>query len=437
VFSSVLQAHRAIEVFDLHEMIEVLAAFQGTRLPKGRGISVITASGGQAELLLDQASACGLDLPPLPPEQRAQVERVIGHVTGDGNPLDAWGSGDVDTNMPLAFEVLNAAPDIDAVVFCNDTADDQPMGREGLMDRYTELTARFAKASEKPHYMLKTRPGVMNAKQIAALRCDGVPIIEGIGPGLMAIDRLARYATFKAHPLLEAASVATPAPRTSRTSVNEVDAKRMLADFGVPVVRETLCTTEAQAIAAADAIGYPVVLKAVSDDIPHKSEYGLVAVNLADHAALSQAWSALQRRAIDADVAAGITGYVVQQMISGGVEVFAGVTRDAEFGHVLAFGLGGIMIEVLRDFAIRPLPLREGDAAAMVREIRAFPVLDGARGTPVADVPALVACLEALARFTHANRGWIAELDLNPIKVLPSGQGCVAVDALITPQRTP
>jgi hypothetical protein len=120
-------------------------------------------------------------------------------------------------------------------------------------------------------------------------------------------------------------------------------------------------------------------------------------------------------------------------MIVGGVEVFAGVSRDPAFGHFLAFGVGGVAIEVLRDFALRPLPLREGDAEAMVREIRGAALLAPVRGGPAADMPALTACLEALGDFAWAARAHVAEIDLNPIKVLPAGQGAVVVDALIVP----
>jgi hypothetical protein len=115
------------------------------------------------------------------------------------------------------------------------------------------------------------------------------------------------------------------------------------------------------------------------------------------------------------------------------VEVFAGVKRDAAFGHFLAFGVGGVAIEVLRDFALRPLPLREGDAEAMIGEVRGAALLGAVRGQPVADVPALARCLYALGDVAWANREHIGEVDLNPIKVLPAGQGVVVVDALIVP----
>src|SRR2546427_9302182 len=149
VFSAVLRAHRAIEVSDLDEMTEVLACAQGERWPRGRRLCVMTASGGQAELILDVAAAAGLSLPPLSATSRADVERVLGSITGDGNPLDAWGNGDFATNFPHALSVLGADPDYDAVVQCSDTCDDQPMGSVDRMLTYARsLTDAAAKSTK-------------------------------------------------------------------------------------------------------------------------------------------------------------------------------------------------------------------------------------------------------------------------------------------------
>jgi hypothetical protein len=120
-------------------------------------------------------------------------------------------------------------------------------------------------------------------------------------------------------------------------------------------------------------------------------------------------------------------------MIAAGIEVFAGISRDADFGHTLAFGIGGIAIEIMRDFALRLLPLRVGDAEAMIGETNAAKLLRGIRGGLPADIDSLARCLYALADLAYADRALIAEIDLNPIKVLPQGQGCLVVDAMIAP----
>ena len=175
------------------------------------------------------------------------------------------------------------------------------------------------------------------------------------------------------------------------------------------------------------------MLKALSDEIPHKTEHGLVAVNLKSEDDLAAAFARMRER-IDAmaprprDVA-----FLVQEFVAGGVEVFAGISRDPDFGLSIAFGLGGTAIEVTRDFALRMLPLRDGDAEAMIAETRAAAMLGAVRGRPAADTRSLAACLYALSDFAQQHAARLAEIDLNPIKALPSG--CIVVDALIVAIR--
>jgi acyl-CoA synthetase (NDP forming) len=438
VFSALLRAHRAIEVTDLDELTEVLAVCQGQRWPRGRRLAVVTASGGQAELILDVASAADLELPPLPPEIRKEVERVVGLVTGDGNPLDAWGNGDYRTNMPHALATLDAAATVDAIAFCSDTHDDAPLGRgaEGALE-YGRILAEAAARSAKPHYMMNMRPGVMRREQVEYLAQFGIAMIGGTRQGLGAIDRMARYAEPALPPRpaarLGGRSVARLLDGRARTAIHEYDAKRLLAEHGLPVAPERLVQSLDEARTAARGLGYPIVLKVVSDDLPHRSDLGLVLIGLDDQHALDVAWAELERRLEKSGRRGAVDGFLVQRMITGGVEVFAGISRDPDFGHFLAFGIGGVAIEVLRDFALRPLPLRDGDAEAMVREIRGGALLGPVRGQPAADVASLVSCLYALGDYAWADRAHVAEIDLNPIKVLPAGQGVVVVDALIVP----
>jgi acyl-CoA synthetase (NDP forming) len=389
--------------------------------------------------MLDVAAERGLDVPPLPAEQRKEAERVIGAITGDGNPLDAWGNGDYATNFPHAFKVLDRTPSADVIVFCGDSCDGQPMGRTERTREYTRILIEAAQASSKPHYAMNTRPGLMLREQIDLLRKHGIAMIGGSRQGLGAIDKLARYLEpppARRAPAAAGPSVATYPRGPARRTINEFDAKLLLAQHGIAVTKETLVASSVEAVEAAREIGFPVVLKAVSDDIPHKSEYGLVLVDLRDEAAVTAAWRTLHERLARLPGTPKLAGVLVQQMVAGGIEVFAGVSRDPDFGHTLAFGIGGVAIEIMRDFAIRLLPLRVGDAEAMIGETNAGKLLRGVRGGPPADIDSLVRCLYTLADLAYADRALIAEIDLNPIKVLPQGQGCVAVDALIVPLLT-
>jgi acetate---CoA ligase (ADP-forming) len=436
VFSELLRAHRAIEVNDLDEMTEVLAVCQGARWPRGRGISVITGSGGLAEMILDNATAAGLDLPPLSGEERAEAERVIGRITGDGNPFDAWGNGDYAVNLPHAMSVVDNSERIDAIVYCADTSNEGHLGHPGRILENVKMLADAAKGSRKPYYLMSSRPGVMNSQQAKALREAGLVQIGGTRQGLGAIDRVGRYVMGR-KPARAPASRSRAkladmlAAKPARRTINEYDAKRLLAEFGVPVAREHRVATIAEATRAARELGYPVVLKALSDDIPHKTELGLVAVGLAGDDELARAFAQLCERLDRIEPRPSDTALLVQEFVKDGIEVFAGVSRDPDFGLSLAFGMGGIAVEVTRDFALRMLPLREGDAEAMIAETRGAAMLGSIRGRPAADVASLAACLEALADFAQCNADVLDEIDLNPIKALPTGRGCVVVDALI------
>jgi acyl-CoA synthetase (NDP forming) len=431
VFSDVLRRANAIEVSDLVEMSEVLAALDGPRRPRGRRIAVATGSGGQAELLLDVAESASLTLPPLDKPSVAEIERVVGPITGDGNPLDCWGNGDVRTNLGHSLALLGRHPDYDAVALCNEQSDGAPIR---MPDATIMVLGEQARQSDKPFYCLNLRAGMMRTQNIERLRADGVVMLGGARQGLLAIDRVGRYEMRRG-----AARAAAPPARSNpvaaerRRVINEFAAKRLLAPFGVPVPNEVLVHSVEEACAAADRIGWPVVLKAVSDDIAHKTELALVRLDLRDRSELAAAWAAMSERLRTAAPKAALAGFLVQPMVRGGVEVFVGVRRDPDWGLALAFGLGGIFLEVVRDVALRTLPLEPGDAHDMIGETKAAQVLAGARGAPPADVAALTQCIEAVADFACGCVEDLVECDLNPIKVLP--HGCLVLDALIVLDR--
>ena len=436
VFSELLRAHRAIEVNDLDEMTEVLAVCQGKRWPRDRGISVVTGSGGLSELILDNATACGLDLPPLSTEERAEAERVIGRITGDGNPFDAWGNGNYAVNIPHALSVAANSPRIHSVLYCADTSNDPVIGSPARVFENVDMLAKAAGASDKPHYLLSTRSGVMNRKQIEGMRDAGLVVVGGTRAGLGALDRIGRWSAGLSKVRVSAAAPPkirlTDELKGGRRTINEHDAKRLLAAYGIPVTREQRVSTAAEAVAAARTLGYPVVLKALSDDIAHKTELGLVAVNLKDEAELARAHTQLSELLAKMESRPADAAFLVQEFVAGGLEVFAGVSRDPDFGLTLAFGLGGVAIEVIRDFALRMLPLRDGDAEAMIAETRGAALLGAHRRGEAADVKSLAALLYALGDFAWHNAQIIAEIDLNPIKV--HARGSIVVDALIVAQ---
>ena len=214
----------------------------------------------------------------------------------------------------------------------------------------------------------------------------------------------------------------------SRTLLSEVEAKAALAEAGVPVTATSLAQTREEAAAQAEAISYPVALKVVSPNVAHKSDVGGVVLGLESHEEVAEGYDEIIRSVQAAQPSAIIEGVSVQEMASPGVEVIVGVTTDPQFGPVMMFGLGGIMVEVLGDVAFRLAPLGEGDARDMIDEIQGRQVLDGVRGQPPVDVGAIEGMLDQVSQFA-AEHPEVAELDLNP--VIASPEGAIAVDARI------
>ncbi len=213
-----------------------------------------------------------------------------------------------------------------------------------------------------------------------------------------------------------------------RTLLSEVEAKQLLAAAGLNVTETRLATSADEAAAHAAELGYPVALKVVSDTITHKTDVGGVELGIADEAALRSAWDAIHDRVATAAPGASLQGLSVQPMAEAGAEVILGITQDQQFGPVLMFGLGGVFVEVLKDVAFRIVPLEPRDASEMIREIQGFPILEGVRGQPAANLEAIESMLLQLSEFAEANPE-IAELDLNPVFARPDG--AVAVDARI------
>ena len=444
VLSEVLRAHRAIEVDDLDEMTEVLAICQGNRRPQGRRHAVVTASGGHAELILDLAEDVGIPLDPLPANLRAEIEDVVGPLMGDGNPVDAWGHGEYDINFPHTFDALGRSDHYDTISFVNEGMDGQPIDNAERVLVYAQMVADAAERCDKPFYYMSMRTGIFRTDQQAVLTESGVPLIGGTRQGLLALDKVAIATLGPAparDPVVPPVTCFAPLLKGGRTTLHEVDAKRVLAEADIPVVDERLVTTIDEAKDAAAMIGFPVALKVVSDDLAHKTEHRLIELAISDSAALASAWDSLEQRVANIEIEIeiepkppDIAGMVVQQMVSGGIEVIAGINRDPDFGLVMVLGPGGVLVDVIDAVALRPLPLRHGDADAMIDETVLGRLLAGARGR-AADRDALVRLIYALSDFAHAVEPDLAEIDLNPIKVLAAGEGCIAVDALIVPRR--
>ncbi|MBU4075031.1 MAG: acetate--CoA ligase family protein [Proteobacteria bacterium] len=206
-------------------------------------------------------------------------------------------------------------------------------------------------------------------------------------------------------------------------TLSEFESTRLLAGFGIPTAKGILAQNLEEVKKAAESIGYPVVLKACSPEVSHKTESGLVAVDLRNEADLELAF-----QKISGSSPAKGGGFLVQEMIKGGRELVVGMIRDPQFGPCVMFGLGGIFTEILGDVTFRPAPLSEADAAEMIREIKGNKILDAVRGMPAVDADSLIQCLMAVGRI-GMEREEIQAIDINPLII--QGSKPVAVDALV------
>jgi acyl-CoA synthetase (NDP forming) len=216
--------------------------------------------------------------------------------------------------------------------------------------------------------------------------------------------------------------------KSGRPVLTEVESKQLVAEAGIPVVETKLAKTKAEAISISKKMGFPVVLKIVSPDIIHKSDIGGVKLGLANATQVGKAYTEIMAAAKKANKKADIHGISVQKMARPGVEVIMGMSKDAQFGPVLMFGLGGVFVEVLKDVAFRIVPLNRRDASQMIREIKGYPLLEGYRGQEPANITALEDLLLKLSDFVDKNPK-IKEMDLNPIFAYKDG--ALAVDARV------
>jgi acyl-CoA synthetase (NDP forming) len=260
---------------------------------------------------------------------------------------------------------------------------------------------------------------------------EGLLPLLGLHDAFEVLARMADYAVFKQRAVLPAAPLRAPKLQANRRILDEVTSKARLAACGLPVPAGRVTGLAGLREAAARSAG-PMVLKAVSDQLPHKTEAGAVALNLRDADAVAAAGEEMLRRIRDHKPDLKVDRFLLEPMVEGAVaEVLVGVTIDPHFGPVLVIGAGGIFVELLRDASRLLLPATRGDIEAAIRRLKTFPLLDGFRGRPKGDLAALIGAIESVARYAEANLATLAEIDVNPIMVLPEGRGVVAADALI------
>lgn len=424
---------KADNIEDVYPIAALLA--KGGR-PKAEGVAVVAASGGACVIGLDKAEAAGVPMPLPTPETQAVLEANVPDFGSPTNPCDI--TAQVATN-PASYvacaEALLADPGYAALVVM------APSISEAMTPRNVTMFSKLAAAAAKPVCMSWMSEWVSGPGSVQAESDPHVAVFSSTEQCFRALggwlererriagaadrrrDRVPGPAALAARSLLDAAG----------ERLSEREAKAVLAAYGVPVAADCVALDAEDAVAAAEATGYPVVLKIESADIPHKTEAGVVRLGLADAAAVRAAHAEIIAAASRIEPRPAIAGVLVQPMIGEGLELVVGARLDPTFGPMVVVGLGGIMVELLRDSAAELAPVDREGAAAMVRRLKGYPLLAGFRGGAGVDLDQVASIIVAVSELAADHAGSIAEIDVNPVICGP--RGAIAVDALIVRTR--
>ena len=427
-YEALFDATGVHEVLTLEEMADAMELFSSPRrVEGGRGVASVHDSGGERALFVDRAHDLGVAFAAVAPETLAAIEGVLDPGLEAANPLDAWGTGiDADRIFAESFLALHEDPDTAAMAFVVDLTRQGEPYDEG----YLQVAKDVWQATTKPFCVLSNLASAVALEEAAYLRDLGIPVLEGTSSGLVALRALiahrdvrARGATEPPAPVRDEVRDRWRARFATGAEMSELEGLELLADYGLPVTDARAATSAGEAVDAADAVGFPVVLKTAAPGIAHKSDVDGVRLGLADTDAVRAAY----------DDVAGRLGspVVVGAMAPSGVEVALGIVRDPTFGPLVLVAAGGILIELLHDRALAFPPFDETGARRLIDRLQMRPLLDGVRGAPPADVDSLARAVARLSVLASDLGDRLAELDVNPMIVSP--EGCVAVDALVVP----
>lgn len=423
-----------LRVDDLDELLQTARAFigLGRRRLRGGRAGVLTLSGGEIGLIGDLSEGLSLTFPGWSAATARRLAEHLPPYAEISNPLDAWGSGRIAQTFPPCLATAADDSNVDLIIISLDMPLGMAPGQAEDFAVVARTAGQVAASSDKPLFLLSNVAGEIQPELEELL--GGIPVLRGTRAGLRALHHVIRYQEFTVPDEGQAGAAPRGASYLHRSAglVDEHGAKKVLAEYGIACCREELCMSQDEALAAAERMGYPVVLKLVAEGLTHKSELGAVRTSVEGPEAVRAAYLDLINLAQERGLASRMRGILVQEMVTGAVaETVLGIARDPAFGPVIVFGLGGVWVEVLRERALAIPPLDSAQARTLIAQTRVARFLAGVRGKPRGD---LEATAQALVRLGQLALDWadrIEGLDINPLLVLPEGQGVVAVDALI------
>src|SRR6201991_616638 len=414
---------------DLDEAVTIAAILTTNPLPKGDRVAVLTVSGGAGIWGADTGSMQGLKVPELSSSIQAEIKKLLPSYGAAGNPIDVTAQGVNTGGLQKSIELLDVSDEVDAILV--------------VLSLSSETRMPFKQAELKPVIDAQNKPIVFYSYTLPShfarteLAASGAVVLSGLTHVGVAMRRMVEYAKFKLAPPVETAM--SPAGDISAhlksATLSEFDSKSLLRDAGIALPDEVLVTKRDELDAAIARIGFPLVMKIQSRDIPHKSEVGGVRVSIATKGEAFAAYLALLESAQRQRPEAEIQGVLVGPMAKKGVEIIVGTLQDATFGPMIMVGLGGITTELFRDVIYRPAPVSAAEAAAMLAELKAAPLLGGFRGAAKADATALSQLISQLSILAAQHAKEISEIEINPVLVHPEGQGVTIVDALVVRRK--
>jgi acetyltransferase len=414
---------------DLDEAVTIAAILTTNPLPKGDRIAVLTVSGGAGIWGADTVSMQGLQVPELSKPIQAEIGALLPSYGATGNPIDVTAQGVHSGGLQKSIALLDVSDEVDSVLV--------------VLSLSSETRMPFKQAELKPIVEAQRKPVVFYSYTLPSdfarkeLAASGAVVLSGLTHVGVAMRQMVARAKFRLAPPAEpgASPLRDIAAHLKSATLSEFDSKSLLREAGIALPDEVLVTEKSALDAAIARVGFPLVMKIQSRDIPHKSEVGGVRVNIATKGEVFLAYEALRESARRHRPDAAIQGVLVGPMAKKGVEIIVGTLLDATFGPMIMVGLGGITTELFRDVVYRPAPVSAVEASAMLAELKAAPLLNGFRGAAKADIPALSQLISQISVLAAHARDQISEIEINPVLVHPVGQGVTIVDALVVPKK--
>ncbi|GAA5128399.1 acetate--CoA ligase family protein [Alloalcanivorax gelatiniphagus] len=423
VFDAVFRQYGVYRAYSIEEFFDVGYAFSVAGIPAGDNLGVFTVSGGAGVLMADAADDAGLPMPALGADGQRRIRELV-PFAAPRNPVDITGQITNDVGLfETSLEIMLEQGDYQLVATFLAAAGQGPMG-EQIADQIGRVRARFP---DRVFCAVSVfRDSVR--ERLEQHRCLA---FEDPSRAIRALAALAGFARQRNKALPASRTVEAPTLTLRAGNYSEADSFQVLADFGVPVPESHLVADGAEARQRIADDGRAWVAKIASADIPHKSDIGGVRLGLRGGDAVAEACDAVLAAARQACPEARIDGALISPMEGDGVECIVGVQRDPTFGPVVMLGLGGVLVEVLKDVSFRSAPVNRDMALEMIDELRGRALLDGVRGQAPSDVSALADLLVRVSEFAMASGDSLDSLDINPVRVRSAGHGVVALDAVV------